>query len=211
MMIHAASIARSSGNRAITARQSGAALASALFFLVVITILGLAAMKAGQTDLRLALNEESRITAVQSAQSLLEAMLNDSATNLVVQQGSGYVANCYLSAQLDATSLHNRQSFDCPAALSPVTKLPEGNLKLHGYTLVRRESVGGSDFAPVSALRRGDSGERFRLASFTVLAGYDRTATSRAAGSTDTGNFGAAEVSQGTFVKVDTVDGLVVE
>jgi len=77
--------------------------------------------------------------------------------------------------------------------------------------MVRRESVGGSDFAPVSALRRGDSGERFRLASFTVLAGYDRTSASRAASATDSGNFGAAEVSQGTFVKVDTIDGVVVE
>ena len=27
----------------------------------------------------------------------------------------------------------------------------------------------------------------------------------------ETGNFGAAEVSQGTFIKVDTTDGVVVE
>ncbi|TDU32073.1 PilX-like prepilin protein [Panacagrimonas perspica] len=194
-----------------TQRQAGAALATALFFLVVITILGLAAMKAGQTDLRLALNEESRITAVQSAQSLLESLLESSASNMVVQQGSGYVQNCYISGELDAASLRTRQNFDCPADLNPVSVLPDGTLKLHAYTMIRRESVGGSDFAPVSALRRGDSGERFRLASFTVLAGYDRTAASRAAGASDSGNFGAAEVSQGTFVKVDTVDGLVVE
>lgn len=192
-------------------RQDGAALATALFFLVVITILGLAAMRAGQNDLRLALNEETRITAVQRAQSLLEAMLEDDDVNLAVRQGSGYVQNCFLSDQLDAASLLNRHAFECPSALVDATTLPGGVLSQHAYTLVRRESVGGSDFAPVSALRRGDSGERFRLASFTVLAGYDRTSVSRASGATESGNFGAAEVSQGTFVKVDTVDGVVVE
>lgn len=192
-------------------RQSGAALATALFFLVIITILGLAAMKAGQTDLRLALNEESRMTAAQSAQSLLDALLKGSSSNLLVQQGSGYVQNCYLAADLDSTSLRTRQGFDCPPALYPESTLPDGALKKYAYTLIRRETVGGSDFAPVAALRRGDSGDRFRLASFTVLAGYDRTAASRASGSGNTGNFGAAEVSQGTFVKVDTVDGVVVE
>ena len=192
-------------------RQRGAALATALFFLVVITILGLAAMKAGQNDLRLALNEETRITAVQRAQSLLEAMLEHDSENLAVRQGSGYVQNCYVSVQLDTASLKNRQGFECPSALVDATVIPSTTLAANAYTLIRRESVGGSDFAPVSALRRGDSGERFRLASFTVLAGYDRTSASRASTASESGNFGAAEVSQGTFIKVDTVEGVVVE
>lgn len=191
-------------------RQRGAALATALFFLVVITILGLAAMRAGQTDLRLALNEESRVNALQSAQSLLDALL-ESRANLVVQPGSGYVQNCFIAPALDAAAMLARQNFDCPPGLADVSELPAGNLQRHAYTLIRRETIGGSDFAPVSALRRGDSGERFRLASFTVLAGYDRTAASRASGEDEEGNFGAAEVSQGTFVKLDTLDGLVVE
>lgn len=191
-------------------RQSGAALATALFFLVVITILGLAAMRAGQTDLRLALNEESRVSSLQSAQSLLESLLQSRA-NLAVRPGSGYVQNCFLAPALDATALRTRQDFECPAGLADVSELPGGMLQEHAYTLIRRETIGGSDFAPVSALRRGDSGERFRLASFTVLAGYDRTAASRAAGVDEEGNFGAAEVTQGTFVKLDTLDGLVVE
>lgn len=190
--------------------QRGAALATALFFLVVITILGLAAMRAGQTDLRLALNEESRVSAMQSADSLLEAILSRDTVNLEVLTGSGYVQNCYRSPELDATALQSRQRFNCTADL-PASELPGGPLRQFAYTLVRRESVGGSDFAPVAALRRGDSGDRFRYASFTVLAGYDRTALSRAASSTDRGNFGAAEVAQGTFVKVDRVDGLVME
>ena len=197
--------------RPLPHRQHGAALATALFFLVVITILGLAAMRAGRNDLRLALNEETRITAVQRAQSLLEVMLENDDVNLAVRQGSGYVQNCFVSAQLDGASLKSRQGFECPSALVDATVLPGGVLQAHAYTLVRRESVGGSDFAPVSALRRGDSGERFRLASFTVLAGYDRTSTSRASAASESGNFSAAEVSQGTFVKVDTVDGVVME
>ncbi|HKY89904.1 MAG TPA: pilus assembly PilX N-terminal domain-containing protein [Nevskiaceae bacterium] len=187
----------------------GAALATAMFFLVVITLLGVAAMRAGQVDLRLALNEESRVNAVQSAQSLLDALLNDR-DNITIEPGSGYVQNCFVAAALDAASLATRQGFECPnGSATPV--LPSGTLSTYAYTLVVRENVNGADFAPVSALRRGDSGERFRLASFTLTAGYDRTQASRASTSTDTGNFGAAEVSQGTFVKVDTVDGLVIQ
>lgn len=191
-------------------RQRGAALATAMFFLVVITLLGLAAMRAGRVDLRLALNEESRVHALQSAQSLLESLLADSA-NLAVSPGSGYVQNCFLAPALDAASLQTRQGFECPGDDTDASRLPEGPLRAHAYTLVRRESVGGSDFVPVSALRRGDSGERFRLASFTVTAGFDRTSASRATDDAETGNFGAAEVSQGTLVKVDTIDGLVME
>lgn len=190
--------------------QRGAALATALFFLVVITLLGLAAMRAGQTDLRLALNEESRMSAMQGAQSLLEALL-EGRRNLVIRPGSGYVQNCYLAPALDAAAMLARQGFECPSSVGEASELPDGTLKQQAYTLVRRESLGGSDFAPVSALRRGDSGERFRLASFTVLAGYDRTQASRSGSSDEEGNFGAAEVSQGTFVKLDTRDGLVVE
>lgn len=195
---------------AMPQKQHGAALATALFFMVVITLLGLAAMRSGRTDLRLALNEESRINAMQSAQSLLEALLSDT-DNLAVNPGSGYVQNCYLAAALDAASLLARQKFSCPAGLADVSQIPDGPLKAQAYTLIRRENINGSDFAPVSALRRGDSGERYKLASFTVLAGYDRTVTSRATGAEEEGSFGAAEVIQGTFVKVDSVDGLVVE
>lgn len=194
----------------IQSKQRGAALATAMFFLVVITLLGLAAMRAGRMDMRLALNEESRVSALQSAQSLLEALLADSG-NLIVGTGSGYVQNCFLAPALDSASLSARQDFVCPSDTAEVSVLPDGPLKQHAYTLVRRESVGGSDFMPVSALRRGDSGERFRLASFTVTAGYDRTAASRATDADEEGNFAAAEVSQGTFVKVDTVDGLFME
>lgn len=195
--------------RPLPVRPRGAALATAMFFLVVITLLGVAAMRSGQLDLRLAMNEESRVGAVQSAQSLLESMLNDK-NNLAISAGSGFVQNCFVAAALDPASLKTRQKFDCPAGSSSPA-LPAGPLSSYAYTMVFRESIGGADFAPVSALRRGDSGERFKLASFTLTAGYDRTQASRASSAAADGNFGAAEVSQGTFVKVDTVDGLVVQ
>lgn len=191
--------------------QRGAALATTLFFLVVITLLGLAAMRAGRTDLALALNEESRMQAVQSADSLLEALLTNDEQNLLVQPGSGYVQNCYVSPWLDPGWLLAHQDFECPSGTADVSVMPDGPVKSWAYTLIRRESVNGSDFAPVSALRFGDSGDHFRLARFTVLAGYDRTEYSRSGSAPEDGNFGAAEVSQGTYVKVDTVDGLVTE
>tara|TARA_R110000787_G_scaffold57455_11_gene131258 strand:+ start:362 stop:964 length:603 start_codon:yes stop_codon:yes gene_type:complete len=194
----------------IPKNQLGAALATALFFMVVITLLGLAAMRSGRTDMRLALNEESRVQSLQSAESLLEDLLQ-SRENLVVYPGSGYVQNCFLTDNLDATVLENKQNFVCPTDTADASVLSDGPLKKYAYTLIRRESISGSDFAPVSALRRGDSGVRYQLANFTVVAGYDRTITSRASGAEEEGNFGAAEVSQGTYVKVDSVDGLVTE
>ncbi len=190
--------------------QQGAALATALFFMIVITLLGLAAMRSGRTDLRLALNEESRVQALQSAQSLLEDLLLD-ADNLAVLPGSGYVQSCYISDLLDASVLAAKQGFDCGSSSNDASVLSDGPLKKYGYTLIERESVAGSDFAPVSALRRGDSGAQFKLASFTVLSGYDRTMSSRAADAPEESNFAAAEVSQGTYVKVNSVAGVVTE
>lgn len=190
-------------------KQTGAALATALFFLVVITLLGLAAMRSGTMGLRLALNEESRVNALESAQSLLEALLAD-ADNLLIEPGSDYVQNCFVAPALQAAVLAANQAFECPTGTPPPV-LPPGALQAHAYTLIRRESIGEQDFAPVSALRRGDSGERYRLASFTVTAGFDRTPASRAAGAEEIGGYGAAEISQGTYVKVDSIDGLVVQ
>lgn len=192
------------------ARQSGAALATTMFFMLVITLLGLAAMRSGKTDLSLALNEESRMQALQSADSLLHALLDDR-NNLAVLPGSGYVQNCFLSDSLDATVLSDQQDFVCPSGTVDVSTIPEGPLKTYAYTLIERNSINGSDFAPVAALRRGDSGGQYRLASFTVLAGFDRTSRSRASDADDDGSYGAAEVSQGTYIKVDSVDGLVTE
>ena len=80
-------------NKCAVRHQSGAALATALLFLIVLTLLSLVAMRSGRVDLRLALNDESRMAAAQSAQSILESVLAD-ARYLEVRPGSDYVQSC---------------------------------------------------------------------------------------------------------------------
>lgn len=183
--------ARTAAERA----QRGAALVTALFFLVVLTLLGLAAMQAGRVDLRLSLNEESRVDAMQSAQSALDLAL-DSESNLAVLPNAGQMQSCYVGSRLSAGTLAAEHDFSC----SSNTTALELNTFFRQYTYIgiRRERVGDNDFAPASALRAGDSGDRFRYAAFAVTAGYDRTAERQ----------GAAEIEQGIYRKVAIVDNL---
>ncbi|MCH9826774.1 MAG: hypothetical protein K0U79_03395 [Gammaproteobacteria bacterium] len=179
--------------------QSGAALATALLFLIVLTLLSLVAMRSGRVDLRLALNDESRMAAAQSAQSILESVLAD-ARYLEVRPGSDYVQSCYVASDLDIESLESEYGFECPNNGPDLIDLPDSILADHAYTSVHRDAVGGLDFAPMSALREGDSGLRYQLAGFTVTAGFDRSQ----------GALGGAEVAQGVYVKLDTRAGLTV-
>ncbi|HET7797678.1 MAG TPA: PilX N-terminal domain-containing pilus assembly protein, partial [Nevskia sp.] len=55
-------------------RQQGAALATALLILIVLTLLGLAAMRGSRLELRLSQNAESRVNALQSAQAIADGV-----------------------------------------------------------------------------------------------------------------------------------------
>lgn len=180
-------------------RQHGAALATALFFLVVVTLLGLTAMRVGTLELRLALNEESRVAALQAAQSLLDGLVQ-TGENIAVLPGAGYVQNCRVGGALDRSVLASTQGFSCSSEQQTAapSQLPALPLLDHAYVSVRREAINDQDFAPMAALRMGDSGERFQLAAFTLMAGYDRSED----------GLGAAEVAEGVYLKVDRVDGL---
>lgn len=175
-------------------QQHGAALATALFFLVILTMLGLAAMQVGRTDLRLALNEERRVDALQTAQSALDSVL-DTESNLQVLANAGQVQACAAGDELDLDDLEDEQGFSCPSDAAALS-LGSSYFSDYLYASVRRDTIGDSDLAPVSALRQGDSGEHFRLARFTITAGYDRSAD----------RLGAAEVQQGIYRKVNVVD-----
>lgn len=62
-------------------RQNGAALFTALMFLIIITMLSLAAMRSSVIELRMASNQELRNTAFQRAQAVVDATIGDS-TNM---------------------------------------------------------------------------------------------------------------------------------
>lgn len=181
--------------------QHGAALATALFFLVILTLLGLAAMRTGSIDLRLSQNESGRMDALQNAQTALESVRAYSSA-LDVLPGSGYLQTCAIGSGINATNLSAQQGFSCPSANATAALMPNTNYKNYLYVSVQREQVNGSDYAPVSAIREGDSGDRYNLAAFTITAGYDRVATSDGLAQ------GGAEVAQGVYVKVAKIRGL---
>lgn len=69
-------------------KQNGAALLVALSFLVVITLISLTAMRSTTTELRLAANNEERISAEQMAQSAIDSIVSDPG-NFVVSGSEG--------------------------------------------------------------------------------------------------------------------------
>ena len=72
-----------------TNRQSGIVLFTALVFLVVVTMIGVASMRSSTLELRMSLNEEARISAFQQAQALSDAIIFTPSTTPVVG-GVGY-------------------------------------------------------------------------------------------------------------------------
>jgi Tfp pilus assembly protein PilX len=58
-------------------RQRGVALAVALILLVVLTLLALSGIRMSTMELRMALNDEFRVTAFEQAQSLVDAAIRD--------------------------------------------------------------------------------------------------------------------------------------
>lgn len=69
-------------------KQQGAALLVALAFLVVVTLISLTSMRSSTTELRLASNNEERISAEQVAQSAVDSAISNP-TNLVVSGVEG--------------------------------------------------------------------------------------------------------------------------
>lgn len=70
-------------------RQQGLALVVALIFLIVISIIGVSAVKFTTAGVRSALNDEYRVASFQDAQSLMDATVADS-DNTPVVGGVGY-------------------------------------------------------------------------------------------------------------------------
>lgn len=167
--------------RSMRGQQRGAALATALLILSVLTLLGLAAMRGSKTELRLSQNAESRVNALQSAQAIADGVTQNDA-NLSIGNGPGYSA-CYVPGS--SGSAPDSLPFTCA---SPTLAAP-GDTALQSWTYARvlREDP---EFLSAAALRgAGNSGRAYDYARFTVTGGYDHSAQ----------GFGAAEVIQGVL------------
>ena len=159
-------------------KQRGAALITALIFLIIITMLSLSSMRSSMMELRQATNDEIRASAFQSAQTLVDAVLNTPSTMPVV--GDVGFRNC----SADFTGL------DCDAT---TLTLPDGMYA----TEIADESVRvvverlGPTFRPPPR-GLGTSARMLTAAAFRIDAAYDRG---------DQGQ-GHSEITQGVLIVV---------
>ncbi|GAC1620895.1 MAG: hypothetical protein NVS9B10_03120 [Nevskia sp.] len=167
--------------------QDGAALAVSLLILIVLTLLGIAAMRSSRLELKLSQNAESRINALETAQAVADAV-TQSDSNLSISAGPGFIG-CYV-ASVVPDSLPNASLDQYPCSDSTTVRSPLAlSTALPGYTYAQalRETP---EFLTTAALRgAGNSGRSYDFARFTVTGGYDSSAA----------GFGAAEVTQGTL------------
>jgi Tfp pilus assembly protein PilX len=160
-------------------RQNGAVLIVALLFLVAISLLTLASMRASNIGLRMAHNEESSVVANQGAQALADFVVSRSETTPVT--GTAGFTIC-------TTHEPNCDRND----------LPVNNAALAGGVAARQVSVRVQRMAP--AFRPpprtvGASLDKFTSASFRVSATYDRT----------TDLLGQQQIVEGVMILVPTL------
>jgi hypothetical protein len=180
-------------NHVIATRHAGAALVVSLIILVILTLLGIAAIRASRLELRLSQNAESRMQALEAAQAFSDAITNNAA-NLNIGQGPGYNA-CYLAAgnAFNITALTNYADPLFGSCTSNTLALPTSMASYpNTYGLAKRDTP---TFVTVGAIRgAGLSGRSYQFARFIVIAGYDSTGDSNSP--TEVGQ-GAAEVNRG--------------
>ena len=162
------------GSHSIPAAQRGAALAVALVLLVVLTLLGIAAVRATQTELRLAQNAESRTSAQQKAESLLNVVLADRSyvpvNEDLTQRSCRLPAGGAPAAQFNCATASVTLLLD---AGDPSRQVPQDVLD-HGYVEVVRQPP---LFVSVDVMREGrNSARSYDFARYAVTTGYDRSA-----------------------------------
>lgn len=156
--------------------QRGVALATALVFLVVITLVGLVAMRSSVVELRLARNTQFEIEAAQTAQAVVDAVVAN-LDNFSVDLQPGGIA-CYDSGS-DAPAA-------CGAAFAANLLDVQNALFQDGiYAEVRR--LPPAQVPPPAPLLT--SMDKFSAAAFAVRGQYNRAAA----------GLGAADIEQGVL------------
>ncbi|MDP3857775.1 MAG: PilX N-terminal domain-containing pilus assembly protein [Stagnimonas sp.] len=167
--------------------ERGAALAVALILLVVLTLLGVAAVRSTQTELRLAQNAESRASARQLAESMISVILAEPA-NIPVNENPNY-RSCFLpseatppAAQFTCTGGNRDLEIQLRRAgqsdASDLNTVPDWVLRF-GYAETSRQLP---LFVSVDVMREAQTSARgYDFARYSVTAGFDRTAEGRSA------------------------------
>ena len=139
-------------------KQNGAILVIALMFLVAITLFTVSSMRSSRIGLLMAQNEESRISAVQAAQALADAIVANPASTPVVGK-VGYTA-C-------TAGQYNCNRNDLPVNNDILKRAIDLN-----YLTAKVERT-GTIFRPPPRVVES-SIDKFTSASFTVVTEYDR-------------------------------------
>ena len=163
----------------LKSKQSGAVLFTALIFLVVMTVIALASIRSSTLELRMSLNEETRVNAFQRAQALSDAIVSSPGTTPVI--GSAGYRICTASVPLSVVC-------DQRDLVIPDANVQGGVAAGHLSAVVERL---GSDGRPPP---RGieSSVDKFGVATFRVESTYDREAA----------GLGRSDLNEGIMVLV---------
>lgn len=161
-------------------RQRGVALAVSLIILVILTLLGFAALRATQTGLRIANNSESRAAAQQGAEAMVSLVLEDkSSTYLPDNYDASFKACSIFVATLPLVLAGGYNTVCATGVTATVASDHDPALDSYGYVLVRRVLP---LFAESTAFRGADnSGRAIDYAHYLIVGGYDKTAASASA------------------------------
>ncbi len=139
-------------------KQGGAILVIALIFLVAITLITISSMRSSKIGLHMAQNEESRITAVQAAQALADAIVaNPASTPVVGTTGYTSCTTGQSGCNRDDLEVNNDALYSAVAS---------------NYISARVERT-GNVFSPPPRIVES-SIDKFTSASFKVITEYDR-------------------------------------
>lgn len=167
----------STTNHGFPLRQRGAALFMALMFLIIITMLSLAAMRSSIMELRMAGNAESQVNAVQRAQAIIDATVAEP-DNTPVIGGAG-----------DTTCLSTASGCTRHSITFDDAQLLKTDIDADYMDVVVRRIEPLEKAAPRTI---GTSAAAYSYASFEVHGRYD----ARNAG------MGSAEVVEGVMVLI---------
>ena len=139
-------------------KQQGAILIIALMFLVAITLFTISSMRSSKIGLLMAQNDESRISAIQSAQALSDAIVANPSSTPVVGR-TGYTSCTAGESGCDRSDLTVENSILTDKVAS-------------NFVSARVERVGNVFRPPPRVVE--SSIDKFTSASFSVTTTFDR-------------------------------------
>lgn len=151
--------------------QHGAALAFSLLMLVIVTLLGIAAMRATQVELKLSQNAESRMSAQQNAESI-NAIVISAPGNVPVNDNPAFVA-CFIGSTPPVVMTSDAKTACASQTQAIDLSSAAANLQSYGYAVVQRVPP---LFVQVNVMRDAAAGAKdYDFARYNLTGGYDRS------------------------------------